>query len=241
MNDRYSVFIDAGAVVILPRDMAVQDKSDVLDSVLFAQLVANKKYPAYVQAPKWYDEYREVLKNGWLQKAATWKNFALDEQTRIDAAHWLGHRLEESVDPVAADEFTQLLSRVAQLPANLPAIEQLREQACKGREPAQSPAPDQVVGRVCLQVILARPGPLLSSVYLGYETAQPITFNPLAQCLSAANVVGNLQSRCFQANLSKELYEPLRGAIVQKLGDRPAKHVFDISTHIELPGQRHEY
>ncbi len=68
MNDRYSVFINAGVVLVLPRDMTGQEKSDVLDSVLFAQLVANKKYPAYAQTQIWYDEYRDVLKNGWLQR-----------------------------------------------------------------------------------------------------------------------------------------------------------------------------
>jgi hypothetical protein len=85
-------------------------------------------------------------------------------------------------------------------------------------------------------VILAGQGPLLSSVSLSYETTQSAISNPLGQCLSVANVVGNLQSRCFQVNLSKELYDPLRGAIVQKLGDKPTKHVFDISGNVEREG-----
>ncbi|SDA93058.1 hypothetical protein SAMN03159443_04940 [Pseudomonas sp. NFACC15-1] len=232
MNDGYSVFINAGVVVIVSPGMAGQEKSDVLDSVLFAQLVASKKYPAYAQAQKKYDEYRDVLKNGWLQKAAAWDNFTLDEQPNFNAAHWLGRRLGEYVDHTVADEVTRLLSRVAQLPGTLPAIEQLREQTCKRKESAPSSEADEVVGRVCLQVILARRGPLLSSVSLSYETRRQAISNPLGQGLSVANVVGNLQSRCFQANLSKGLYDPLRGAIVQKLGDKPTKHVFDISDNV---------
>ncbi|WLH01920.1 hypothetical protein [Pseudomonas beijingensis] len=233
MNDRYSVFINAGVVLVLPRDMTGQEKSDVLDSVLFAQLVANKKYPAYAQTQIWYDEYRDVLKNGWLQKAVAWNNFTLDEQSSVTAAHWLGHRLGEYVDRTVADEVTRLLNRVAQLPDTLPAIEQLRDQTCKRKEVVPS---SEAVGRVCLQVILAGQGPLLSSVSLSYETTQSAISNPLGQCLSVANVVGNLQSRCFQVNLSKELYDPLRGAIVQKLGDKPTKHVFDISGNVEREG-----
>jgi hypothetical protein len=232
MNDGYSVFINAGAVVIVSPDMTGQEKRDVLDSVLFAQLVASKKYPAYAQAQKRYDEYRDVLKNGWLQKTAAWDNFTLDEQSNFNAAHWLGRRLGESVDHTMADEVTRLLNRVAQLRGTLPAIEQLRDQTCKRKESVPSEI-DGAIGRVCLQVILARRGPLLSSVALSYETRQPVISNPLGQCLSVANVVGNLQSRCFQANLSKELYDPLRGAIVQKLGDKPTKHVFDISDNVE--------
>lgn len=233
MNNGYSVFINAGAVVIVSPDMAGQEKSDVLDSVLFAQLVANKKYPAYTQAQIWYDEYRDVLKNGWLQKTAAWDNFTLDEQSNFNAAHWLGRRLGEYVDPTVADEVTRLLNRVAQLPGTLPDIEQLREQTCKRKEPVPPSETDEAVGRVCLQVILARRAPLLSSISLSYETTQRAISNPLGQCLSVANVVGNLQSRCFQANLSKELYAPLRGAIVRKLGDKPTKHVFDISDDVE--------
>lgn len=236
MNDRYSVFINAGVVLVLPRNMADQEKRDVLDSVLFAQLVANKKYPAYAQAQIWYDEYRDVLKNGWLQKTAAWDNFTLDEQTNFTAAHWIGRRLGKYVDRTVADEVTRLLSCVAQLPATLPAIEQLRDQACKRKETVPSSEIDETVGRVCLQVILAEQGPLLSSVSLSYETRQLAIANPLGQCLSVANVVGNLQSRCFQVNLSKELYDPLRDAIVQKLGDKAAKHVFDISGDVEREG-----
>ncbi|WP_413793866.1 MULTISPECIES: hypothetical protein [unclassified Pseudomonas] len=239
MNEGYSVFINAGVIAILSPGMAGQEKNDVLDSVLFAQLVANKKYPAYAQAPNWYDEYRDVLKNGWLQKTAAWDNFTLDEQSNFSAAHWLGRRLGDYVDPTVAEEVTRLLSRVGQLPGTLPAIEQLREQTCKPKEPTPLSATEEAAGRVCLQVILARQGPLLSSVSLSYETTQPAISNPLGQCLSVANVVGHLQSRCFQANLSKALYDPLRGAIVQKLRDKPTKHVFDISGNVEL-GPRHE-
>ncbi|WLG95250.1 hypothetical protein [Pseudomonas sp. FP198] len=240
MDNHYSAFINAGVVVLLSRDMTGQEKSDVLESILFAQLVANKKYPAYTQAQERYDEYRDVLKNGWLQEAAAWDNFKLDEQSNLNAAHWIGRRLAGSIDLAGADEITRLLSRIAQLPDTLPAIEQLREQACKRSEPVQFRSTGQAIGRLCLQVILARQGPLLSSVSLSYETTQPAVQNPLGQCLSVANVVGNLQSRCFQARLSQELYNPMRSAIVRKLGDKPAKHVFDVSGDIEQ-GPCNEY
>ncbi|MBO1539302.1 hypothetical protein [Pseudomonas sp. OA65] len=234
MNDHYSVLVNAGIVVVLSQDMAEQETRDVLQSLLFAQLVANKKYPGYALAPKWYDEYREVLKNAWLQKTVTWNNFSVDGTCYLNAAHWLGRCLGESVDRTTTDNVTVLLNRVAKLPGTLPAMEQLRGHTYKRRDSALPHVNDESTGRVNLQVVLAQPGPLLSSAYLSYETSQTDLSNPLEQCLSVANVVGNVQSRCFQAGLSNELYEPLRGAIVQKLGDRPAEHIFDISSSVEF-------
>ncbi|WP_458131043.1 hypothetical protein [Pseudomonas sp. R3-41] len=228
MNDRYSVFINAGAVVMLSRSMAEQEKNDVLESLLFAQLVAHKKYPGYAMVSKWYEAYREVLKNAWLQKTVAWGNFLPDEECHLTTAQWLGRRLEEFADQTAADEVICLLDRIAKLPGTLPAMKQLREHVVLPQ------ANDESAARICLQVILAQPGTLLSSVYLNYETSQADISNPFGQCLSVANAVGNVQSKCFQACLSKELYEQLRGAIVQKLGDKPAKHIFDISSAVEL-------
>ena len=50
MDNQYSVFIDAGAVVLLSSTLLAQERQDVLNSVLFAQLVANKKYPEFARA-----------------------------------------------------------------------------------------------------------------------------------------------------------------------------------------------
>lgn len=225
MKDRYSVFINAGAVILLPTDMREQERRDVLNSVLFAQLVANKKYPALSQPGEWYGAYREVLQNGWLQKAVTWDRFTLNAPAKCNMVAWVGKQLEAHVDRAVVAEVTRLLNCIAQLSCTLPAIDLLREHV-------QGPRQPEPAYRVRLQVILAQPGPVLNSVCVEFETGQVIS-NPLGSLFSADQVLGNIQLRCFQANLSDALYAPLREAIVKKLGDKAAENIFDISAVVE--------
>lgn len=225
MSDDCSVFINAGAVVLLSADMLEQEKCDVMNSVLFAQLVASKKYPALSSSGEWYGAYREVLQNGWLQKAVTWDNFTLDTPSKYTMMSWVEKRLGAYVGQTKMTEFTRLLNRVAQLPCALPAIEGLREWV-------QGPKSPELSCRVRLQVILAQRGPVLNVVCLEFDTRHS-TANPLGPLFSTDTVPGTIQLRCFQANLSEALYAPVRDAIIKKLGDKAARNIFDISDAVE--------
>ncbi|BBP61702.1 hypothetical protein [Pseudomonas sp. St316] len=224
MSDHCSVFINAGAVVLLSADMLEQEKCDVMNSVLFAQLVADKKYPALASSGEWYGAYREVLQNGWLQKAVMWDNFTLDTPSKYAMMSWVEKRMAAYVDQTKVTEFTRLLNRVAQLPCSLPAIERLRERVQGPRSPEPC--------RVRLQVILAQRGPVLNSVCVEFEAGH-ITGNPLGPLFSTDPVPGTIQLRCFQASLSDALYAPVRDAIIKKLGDRATQNIFDISDAVE--------
>lgn len=231
--DHYSVFINAGAVVLLPVSMVEQERLDVLNSVLLAQLVANRKYPAFSHTGEWYDAYREVLKDGWLQKAVAWGGFTLDAGSKCNMVDWVGSRLGEFVDRTIVTEVTGVLNRVAQLPCTLPAIELLRKHVQRQKDPGPSETTVETGCKISLQVILAQQGPVLSRVYVEVETTEQVISNPLGQFFSSDTVLGNIQLRCFQANLSNALYEPLRDAIVKKLGDKAAKNILGVSDAIE--------
>lgn len=235
MSDHCSVFINAGAVVLLPTDMLEQEKCDVLNSVLFAQLVASKKYPTLSPPGDWYGAYREVLQNGWLQKAVTWDKFTLGSPVKYNMMAWVEKRLGAYVDPSKVTELTRLLRRVAQLPCTLPALELLREHVQRPSLPetAKPAKPTDETGcRVRLHIILAQRGPVLNSVCVEFENGHVIA-NPLELLFSTDPVLGIIQLRCFQANLSDALYAPIRDAVIKKLGDKAAKNIFDISDAVE--------
>ena len=57
----------AGSVLAFPNGMSAQSKQDVMNSFLFATLVANKAFSSETQGDQWYDKFNEVLSNvGWL-------------------------------------------------------------------------------------------------------------------------------------------------------------------------------
>lgn len=67
MSCEYSVLIVGACVVIIPAADGAAHYKDLVDSVLLAQLIANKKLE---KAPDvdWYNAYVEFLDDYWLRR-----------------------------------------------------------------------------------------------------------------------------------------------------------------------------
>lgn len=60
-------FVDAGSLVCFNSNVHPEQKYDVLESTLFAQLTANAKYNRFTDSNNWYKFYNKVMaKVGWL-------------------------------------------------------------------------------------------------------------------------------------------------------------------------------
>ncbi|CAB4015155.1 Hypothetical predicted protein, partial [Paramuricea clavata] len=60
-------YVDAGSLVSFTEKLTGQNKANVLNSTLLAQLAASKKHDRQTEADKWYKEYTNVLMNvGWV-------------------------------------------------------------------------------------------------------------------------------------------------------------------------------
>ncbi|QOI06861.1 hypothetical protein [Pseudomonas savastanoi] len=77
----------ASSLLAFAEGVSRQSKQDVMDSFLFATLVANKAFSPETQGDQWYDKFNEVLsKVGWLSThwnyaryRATQQRFTMDE------------------------------------------------------------------------------------------------------------------------------------------------------------------
>lgn len=66
-DNKKSGSITAGNIISFTANLSGQDKEDVNDSILLAQLAASKKYTRTDKPKEWYDLYFEVLTNvGWI-------------------------------------------------------------------------------------------------------------------------------------------------------------------------------
>lgn len=62
--------------------VSAQNKSDALNSVLLAELAANKKFDKFKQTDDWYDFYTKVLSNiGWASESFQFSEFQLSGST----------------------------------------------------------------------------------------------------------------------------------------------------------------
>ena len=72
-------FINDKSLVSFVSDVSGQRRSDVLNSILIAQLAANKQFPDELQILDWYKAFINVLNNlGWTIEAAEFSSFRSD-------------------------------------------------------------------------------------------------------------------------------------------------------------------
>ena len=65
--DKETAYIVGKNIVSFSADISVDRHTDVLNSLLFAQLASDKKYDQEKQTEEWYNRYREVLTTiGWV-------------------------------------------------------------------------------------------------------------------------------------------------------------------------------
>ena len=67
-----AVFVDAGSLVCFSSEHVIneQQKKDVLNSIWFSQLAADKKYNRFTDPSDWYAFYREVASRiGWITQS----------------------------------------------------------------------------------------------------------------------------------------------------------------------------
>ncbi len=77
MTEQEQSFFNAKSLVSFASGVTGQSKQDILDSTLFAQLAANKKYPEQNDTLKWYECFIDVMsKTGWVIEGAEMSSFS---------------------------------------------------------------------------------------------------------------------------------------------------------------------
>lgn len=101
MNCKYSVLIVAGAVVLIPPADKPERYQDLINSLLLAQLAANKKLEKD-PGIGWYDVYMEFLDKYWLRHFRARLDLSVAQGNSVSVVDW-----------VVAPEFGVLWSNVA--------------------------------------------------------------------------------------------------------------------------------
>ncbi|KJZ64985.1 hypothetical protein [Pseudomonas fluorescens] len=217
MSCEYSVLIVGACVVIIPAADGATQYKDLVDSVLLAQLIANKKIE---KAPDidWYNAYVEFLDDYWLRHSRARQEWPVAQDSVECVGDWvIASLFKDAVNKRGAAAAT--LQRLTRLSGTEPAIELLRGhmQRISTGEPGDVLSPAMAVR---LLVVVAYTPTSVTSVYMDLKTDQGLDSNPLAQRYQAKDVRGNVCMRYADANLSETLYGPVRDAIALKVKDR---------------------
>ncbi|WP_415773088.1 hypothetical protein [Pseudomonas sp. LB3P38] len=226
MSCDYSVSVVGGAIVIVPESDGLAAHDDLLNSVLLAQLVANK---AVEKDPEvnWYSAYVKVLDDFWLRQTKAREERLIAENSGESAIEWVTAAMSKGASG-EGQAAAATLARVASVSGTEPAISLLRShvQKMSADESTEVPAPPKVVR---LLVILARTPTSFSSVYLEFKTHLDISPNPLVQLYQAEDVKGIVSMRYARANLDEKHYGLARNSIALKVREKLDANVAKLS------------
>ncbi|MFZ3280055.1 hypothetical protein [Pseudomonas sp.] len=222
MERDYSVLIVGAAIVLVPESEDLAAYDDVVNSVLLAQLVANKQAAKDPQI-NWYDVYAHVLDDFWLRYIKAREDQYLSpgsDSSMLQSLVAVMSRMGVEQGQLTA----QTLSRLAGISPVHPAINLLRTHMHRPTTAPMSAEAAAVNTRHLLVMVAATPASF-SSVYLSFETEQDLSPNPLTFLHQAENGHGLLTLRYAQANLSELLYDLARETVSGKVKDRIAANV----------------
>ena len=230
MAREYSVFVNAAAIVLLPSNPAESATNDLMNSVLLAQLVANKRAEA-ASAVDWYDTYVGVLGDFWLTSARSRQDIQPGKDDTASPLEWIAAVLASSTEDEAR-LVTALLKGIARLSDSLPAMSLLRKHVQK--ESDDEPAEISLQSKpVRLLVIVAQDNASMTCVCLQFKTRQKLDPNPWGQRFQVEDMEGCVSAHFFHAHLSEILYAPARELIARKVEGALSDNTVDITEAID--------
>jgi len=217
VSGEYSVLIIGAAVVLLPKAHEPARYKDLIESMLLAQLAANKKLEKTADID-WYNAYMELLDNYWLRHSRARRDWTVGKEISGSVGDWVVAAMcSEAVDNGGAVSLA--LQQLTGLSGTEPAMDLLRRHMQK-ISPAQSADGAACAKAVRLLVAVANTPTSVTSVYLELQTGQVLGSNPLAEQFQAGEVHGSVCMRYAAACLSETLYASVREAIALKIKDR---------------------
>lgn len=207
-----SAFVVDGSLMSFVANISPQHQQDVLNSTLLAQLAANQKFNRETQTMEWYDFYHTVLENvGWVLQGFDFDKFNASGSTF-------------SVDKVVLDIIAAIATgdEVAILDTTIKAMKSLSNDDNK-IVLFETSSHSLTQGNFQLGIATDIGG--VVALHLGafhFHTTQNVT-RVLFFGFSSSDTEFNKSVQTI--SLDQQIYNQVRAAIVQKLGDKAKRFV----------------
>ena len=205
----------AGNMLANDAQIITQPINDVLDSLLYPQLMADDKANRFKAPQAWFQAYRsELMSMRWTGTASNRNAFEPEAASQIVLFKLIEeHLLNELSDPHAR-EVGDMLDSILALPqtdeASLLVHEHAFERALKAQDHSS----------IALQVSILEKPTVLSSLFLTFKTADTIEWNPLHQVFAGDSIVGEVEAYFFQRRWDPAGYEGKRASVNRFLAEK---------------------
>lgn len=224
------VIVNAGCMLFFSKGVAAQLKKDVLDSTLFTQLAADKKYSRFSATKEWKERHLSAMTHfGWVMNAAETLNQPVPCCGPLKLWAWLNEVLPQFMPTDAVEQGYlmageyfradpgqrgfELFARHVSAPVQSTVTEATALLA-KPTRPPQDAVP------VVMQLGFADATAVLYLITLSFTRRTPLTPGFLFEAMDPADVVGNCDITFHALRLQDVVYGQYRDAIDAKLQDR---------------------
>ncbi|WP_377482001.1 MAG: hypothetical protein P2A85_29585 (plasmid) [Microcoleus anatoxicus] len=206
-----SAQINVGCLCVFSEGLTVQNKSDVMNSTLLAQLSANQSFDRFAAPMDWYNYYINLLGNiGW--NIPAWSNQTIPETSPMN---W-----EEAVLRTMASIETGDAMALAK--AGMKATQGL-ESNSKGMKIWSANSSSETNGNFQIMPVMPMNGTVVavtSGIHFQSTMSQGAF---LSWSMNFA-----IQGGCVKAELNEDIYSKVRQQIIDKIGNRAMTNVADI-------------
>lgn len=210
-----AAFVDKGSVVAFVAGVSGQNREDVLNSTLLAQLAADNKFNRETQVMDWYAFYTDVLgKVGWVSQGFNWQKYSSKQ---------MSFTMDEAVLEIAEAAMTGQEELV--LVAAMDAMKKLPKEDGRLKLFNYSASSDKE-GNFQISVCSEDNGAVAMKTMAFYFSADQSSTDVLFFNFSSASTT--LNQATDAQTLNSTVYADVRQAVITKLGDNAKNFVLDL-------------
>lgn len=190
-------------------------ESDVLDSLLFAQLAADDALNKFDSPENWFSESRRaMIKSKWTGLTNYSGGFELGENNRVTLEGLIEQNLLSHLSLSRAREIKQMLDCSFTLAETDESWALFRRNTCN--------APDEASGHstIALQVSVIEQQVHLFSLFVTFTTSSVVESDLWHQEFSASSIVGSIELRFIQRQWNRSSYRRARDGIRRYLAGK---------------------
>ncbi|MGE8417296.1 hypothetical protein [Pseudomonas sp.] len=227
-TDDYSLWTAGGTLLLIAPQVPPAQRQAVLDSLLYAQLLANKVVGSrFTLYPSWYARYRQVLsERGWITTQSFYDTQSANGCSLIAPIQpvrlWL-----DSQFPMADNLIEYGLATLKKTQNNL---DNFRHFTFEGHESGT---------RVALEVGLVHPGPVINLCSIALQTSEQVAHVSIEGPLLAKALQSDVVVKGLSAQLDNQQFEPQRGQL-RALIERKQQEQCYLSNLGRVQGGNHE-
>lgn len=209
----YSVYVCAGAVLVLSPALSPSCKKDVLDTIALARLAADEDVREGLHVSRWFDAYSEVLSAcGWSAFVQQMYDTPPIGGATLSSNEILLELARQYLSDGQATLVSKALDRLAQMPVDDPLIEQIRP-ICLTSANEQK--------RLTAMIGVVEEGGFLSMVSAGFNLQETISLCSFERGSGKPGPVGNITRRTYSARFDQGRYAAFRQDTVEWLAAEP--------------------